>query len=85
MKKKKCDCWRYEHQVCDICQKVVGKKMKDKQNTYNFTKKFKKKKNFKAVLDPKVRIKYGHENKEEIIVDFTDLMKTLKELGMLKK
>ena len=52
---------------------------------YNFTKKFKKKKNFKAVLDPKVKIKYGHKNSEEIIVDFTDLMKTLKELGMLKK
>jgi hypothetical protein len=57
----------------------------DGQTTANFTKKFKRKKNFKAVLDPKVRIKYGHENSEEIIVDFTDLMKTLKELGMLKK
>jgi len=53
--------------------------------SYNFTKKFKGKKNFKAVLDPKVKIKYGHENSEEIIVDFSDLMKTLKELGMLKK
>ena len=26
----KCDCWKYEHQVCDICQGVVGKKLMDK-------------------------------------------------------
>lgn len=27
----KCDCNEYEHQVCDVCQKVKGKKLKDKR------------------------------------------------------
>mgnify|MGYP001440531158 CR=1 FL=1 len=39
----------------------------------------------KKKINPKVKIKYGFEKDEEIIIDFTDLMKTLKELGMLKK
>ncbi len=30
-KKKKCNCHLYERQVCDICQGVVRKKMKDKE------------------------------------------------------
>ena len=25
-----CDCYLYKYQVCDICQNVVGKKLKDK-------------------------------------------------------
>jgi len=25
----KCDCWKYERQVCDVCQRVTGRE-KDK-------------------------------------------------------
>ena len=28
--KQKCDCYKHERQVCDICQNVVGKKLTDK-------------------------------------------------------
>jgi len=30
-KRHKCNCHLYERMVCDICQGVVGKKLKDKK------------------------------------------------------
>lgn len=30
-RKPKCDCWKHERQVCDICQGVGGKVLRDKK------------------------------------------------------